>query len=70
METTTKCLHETCGCPALPLQDYCCDECQIAATAHTDKPLTECQCHHANCGGETEMTPEGLLLASEVLASA
>ena len=68
METTNKCLNTTCACPALPLRDFCCDGCESAASGVDLE--TGCQCHHPDCGGEIELPPEGLLIASEVLASA
>ena len=68
METAKKCLNPTCSCPALPLLDYCCDGCQLAAS--DPEPEKGCQCHHPDCGGEIELPPDGLLIASEVLASA
>lgn len=74
MTDTKKCFHPSCTCAALPLADYCCVACKVAHDREVsgEDPLAECHCHHADCGGETEEVPadvQGLLLASEVLAS-
>lgn len=69
-----KCRHATCGCPALPLDDYCGDSCREASAREEtgEQLMQECHCHHADCGGETEVPPEtqALFMASEVLAAA
>jgi len=69
----TKCAHETCSCQALPLQDYCGEECKTAAEleASGEKAMDRCHCNHPDCGGEPEISPEaaGLLAASELLAT-
>jgi hypothetical protein len=74
MEHKQKCLHATCACPALPLQDYCCDGCKAAVEREEagETPIGECHCHHADCGGEVEIPVEtqSLFMASEVLAAA
>lgn len=66
MEPSNKCLNTTCGCPALPLQDFCCDGCKMADSGAERQ--AGCGCHHPDCGGEIELPPEGLLIAPEVLA--
>jgi hypothetical protein len=73
MEDKQKCRHATCTCPALPFQDYCCEQCQLAVERDEagEEPLSDCRCHHADCGGATEVPAEtqSLLMASEVLAA-
>ena len=73
MEDLKKCQHAACSCPALPLQDYCGIECEVATLreAKSDAPLERCHCQHPDCGGEAEVSADvqGLLIASEVLAA-
>lgn len=68
-----KCSHPTCGCPALPLMDYCCEECRDAANREVsgEEPMDECKCGHEDCGVEIEIPAEtqGILIASEALAT-
>jgi len=73
MDDKKNCAHATCTCFALPLQDYCCDACEEAALkeARGEKSMGKCQCLHADCGGEPEVSAEtqGVAMASEALAT-
>ena len=74
MEDKKKCAHATCTCWAMPMLDYCCNECRdaVALEKAGEEPMTGCHCHHTDCGGETEIEPvtQGLSIASEALGAA
>ena len=71
MDLTKKCEHLPCSCLALPFQDYCGPDCELAVLneAHDHAPMQRCHCQHPDCGGEPEMPVEmqGLPMPSEAL---
>ena len=74
MEDMKKCLHATCTCGPLPLQDYCCDGCRAADEREQagETPMAECHCEHADCGGQPQVQSEmpSMLMAPIALAEA
>jgi hypothetical protein len=74
MRDKQMCARATCTCGALPGQEYCCDDCKLAAEREEagEEPMAECSCHHADCGNVPEVPIEttGILAASELLAAA
>ena len=72
MEDKNKCVHATCTCTALPLQDYCCDSCKLAVESEQsgEEPMTEFHCGHPDCGGQSvvPVDTQSIFLASEILA--
>jgi hypothetical protein len=74
MEEKMKCKHPPCTCTARPMQEYCCDSCQLADEREQagEIPMEECHCKHPHCGGQPDIPieTESIHIASAALAEA
>ena len=72
MTAKAKCAHATCTCAAIPMKDFCSDECERAVEREEagEEPLAECRCGHVDCGNVPEPSDEadGFSLAPEAAA--